>query len=89
MNHDYLDPAAPPLRRRRKYSLVMHFAGHIKIRKGNTLTLINETRGGLPVCTMSPSTQASWTFERPSVTCKRCLRMLQEHDRTAEEELAR
>lgn len=61
----------------------VHYAGHINILSKGVRTLINHpTRGGTPVCgTTSPL--ASFVLSREEVTCKRCLHLIAEHDRTA------
>lgn len=66
-----------------------HYAGHVRIVRGRTVTTINHpARGGTPVCG-NTSPNASWVVSRKSamnpITCKRCLRLLAEHDRAAGE----
>lgn len=69
----------------RNRATAMHFAGHISILKNGWRTLINSpTRGGTPVCS-TRSVNALWTFDCRDTTCKRCLHLLAEHDRTAAE----
>ena len=61
----------------------MHFAGSLEIRKDKMLTLVC---AGWPVCMSGyRADNAECTFERAHVTCKRCIKMLAEHDRTAAE----
>jgi hypothetical protein len=65
----------------------MHFAGHVRIvTRNHSITINHPTRCGFPVCgTTSPN--MSWVVRRDDaehpITCKRCLHLISEHDRTA------
>ena len=73
------------MRDKRNRAVVVHYAGGLKIRKGKRLTLINSVLGGWPACA-SNGTTLNLSWERQDITCKRCLSLIAQHDRTAAED---
>ncbi len=59
-------------------NVTLHYSGRLRIVRNGTTTMIS---AGLPVCMHRPS--GNWTVERAEVTCKRCLRLIAQHDETA------